>query len=393
MTVSYMPLFLIDIFGSVLMIVISFACVLKSLRLRKKDSENVLRSFLVWICFSLFLFAVSRSCGHIVKQLLIIYGYQNIWEDIRPFSGSVNTFAFIVVASITIFFRQIWKIHTQVLNDRKKLVDAHKKMIFLNENLEKRVEERTLKLEKEAAQRAELEKNMVQAEKLSAIGELSSGVAHEINNPLGIILGYCQLLLRGEKDEQKIKDLKIIEKHVKHSKSIVQDLLNFSRSSKPQKKLFSINSVIEELTNYVKTHSSFENIEIIKYFSDDIPEVCVDYEKIKQVFFNLIMNANHAMNQKGKIVIKTGIKNDYIKIDIEDTGEGIKEENLSRIFDPFFTTKPTGKGTGLGLSVSYGIIKNHGGDIKVSSSSEKGSVFTILLPCDNSCIINDGEQN
>jgi signal transduction histidine kinase len=393
MTVSYLPHFFIDIFGSVLMIVLSFTCLLKSLKLGRKDPENVLISFLVWICCGLLLFAVSRSCGHIVKQLLLVYGYQHIWEDIRPFSGSVNTFAFILVASITIFFRQIWKIHIQVLDDRKKLVDAHKKMIFLNETLEKRVKERTLKLENEAAQRAELEKHMVQAEKLSAIGELSSGVAHEINNPLGVILGYCQLLLRGEKDSQKIDDLKIIEKHVKHCKSIVQDLLNFSRSSKPQKKLFSINSVVEELTNYVKTHSSFENIEIIKYFSDEIPEICVDYEKIKQVFFNLIMNANHAMNQKGKIIIKTKLEDENIRIDIEDTGEGIKEENISRIFDPFFTTKPTGKGTGLGLSVSYGIVKNHGGDIKVSSSSEKGTVFSVFLPCDNSCIIDNEGTN
>ncbi|MCB9481470.1 MAG: PAS domain-containing sensor histidine kinase [Desulfobacteraceae bacterium] len=392
MTFSYLPLFFIDVFGSVLMIILSFACLLKSIRLRRNDPKNVLISFLVWICCGLLLFAVSRSCGHIVKQLLLVYGYQDIWEDIRPFSGSVNTFAFILVASITIFFRQIWKIHIQVLDDRKKLVDAHKELVFLNENLEKLVRERTLKLEKEASQRAELEKHMVQAEKLSAIGELSSGVAHEINNPLGIILGYCQLLLRHEKDTQKIDDLKIIEKHVKSCKAIVQDLLNFSRSSKPLKKLYSINSIIEEITNYVKTHSSFEKIEIIKYFSNDIPEICIDSEKIKQVFFNLIMNANHAMNQNGKIIIKTTCENENIRIDIEDTGEGIKEENITRIFDPFFTTKPTGKGTGLGLSVSYGIIKNHGGDIKVSSSLKKGSVFSIYLPFDNSCIINEAQN-
>ncbi|MGE4519570.1 MAG: PAS domain-containing sensor histidine kinase, partial [Desulfobacteraceae bacterium] len=136
MTVSYFPHFFIDIFGSVLMIVLSFTCLLKSLKLGRRDPENVLINFLVWVCCGLLLFAVSRSCGHIVKQLLLVYGYQHIWEDIRPFSGSVNTFAFILVASITIFFRQVWKIHIQVLDDRKKLVDAHKKMIFLNETLE-----------------------------------------------------------------------------------------------------------------------------------------------------------------------------------------------------------------------------------------------------------------
>ncbi|MGM0417244.1 MAG: sensor histidine kinase [Thermodesulfobacteriota bacterium] len=391
MEITYYPVLFVDVTGSVLMILLSFLCLKKALSLRSKESENVILSYLVWVCYGLVIFAVSRSAGHILKQALVINGYLEIWNDIRPFSGSVNTFAFILVGSITIFFRQIWKIYMQVVHDKKELEITHSKLISLNQNLEQRVAERTEKLRKEAEQRTLLEKQMAQAEKLAATGELSAGVAHEINNPLGIILGYNQLLLRSEKDPQKYEDLKIIEKHVKHCKVIVEDLLSFSRSSKPKKKLYNIHEILDDVVSFVKSHTAFNNTDIIKRYSDNIPEICIDAEKIKQVFINLIMNANHAMNFNGNLYIKTSLENEKIKIDLEDTGEGIEKENLSRIFDPFFTTKPTGKGTGLGLSVSYGIVKNHGGDITVTSVKNSGTTFSIYLPADNTCIT--GDQN
>ena len=391
MEITYYPVLFVDVAGSVLMILFSFLCLKKALNLRGKDNENVILSYLVWVCYGLAIFAVSRSAGHILKQALIINGYLEIWDEIRPFSGSVNTFAFILVGSITIFFRQIWKIYMQVVDDKKELEITHSKLISLNQNLEQRVAERTEKLRKEAEQRTLLEKQMAQAEKLAATGELSAGVAHEINNPLGIILGYNQLLLRSENDNQKYEDLKTIEKHVKHCKVIVEDLLSFSRSSKPKKKLYNIHEILDDVVGFVKSHTAFNNTDIIKSYSNDIPEICIDAEKIKQVFINLIMNANHAMNFSGNLYIKTTFENEKIRIDLEDTGEGIDKDNLSRIFDPFFTTKPTGKGTGLGLSVSYGIVKNHGGDITVKSVKNSGTIFSIYLPSDNTCIT--GDQN
>jgi signal transduction histidine kinase len=391
MEITYYPVLFVDVAGSVLMILFSFLCLKKALNLRGQDNENVILSYLVWVCYGLAIFAVSRSAGHILKQALIINDYFEIWNEIRPFSGSVNTFAFILVGSITIFFRQIWKIYIQVVDDKKELEITHSKLISLNQNLEQRVAERTEKLRKEAEQRTLLEKQMAQAEKLAATGELSAGVAHEINNPLGIILGYNQLLLRSENDQQKYEDLKTIEKHVKHCKVIVEDLLSFSRSSKPRKKLYNIHEILDDVVGFVKSHTAFNNTDIIKSYSNDIPEICIDAEKIKQVFINLIMNANHAMNFSGNLYIKTLFEDEKIRIDLEDTGEGIDKDNLSRIFDPFFTTKPTGKGTGLGLSVSYGIVKNHGGDITVASVKNSGTTFSIYLPADNTCII--GDQN
>lgn len=386
MEFSYYPLLIVDVTGSVLMIFLSVLCLFKALKVQSKNSENVILSYIVWICSGLLIFAVSRSAGHIVKQVLVINGHSHLWAEIQPFSGGINTFTFILVGSITLFFRHIWKINTDILKDKKELEITHSKLVFLNQNLEKRVAERTLELKDEVEHRAALEKNMAQAEKLAAIGELSAGVAHEINNPLGIILGYNQLLIRLEDDDQKLTDLRTIEKHVKHCKVIVEDLLNFSRSRKPTKRLYDIHNLLNEVIDFVTNHAAFDEVLIKRNYCEDLPEICVDSEKIRQVFINLFMNAKHAMNSKGEILINTEKIDDEIRIDIKDSGFGIKEKNLSRIFDPFFTTKPTGEGTGLGLSVSYGIVKNHGGDIKVESLEGKGSVFSIFLPADNKCL-------
>ena len=201
--------------------------------------------------------------------------------------------------------------------------------------------------------------------------------------PLGIILGYTQLLLRQEAPEnEKFNDLKTIEKHVRACKAIVEDLLNFARSSKPSEDRVLLNNSIDDIVDFVQHHAKFDNIELIKKYDSSVPEMVLDEKKIKQVFMNLIMNARHAVGKKGTIIISTSYNqpNNYVRITVEDTGYGIEKKNLKRIFDPFFTTKPFGEGTGLGLSVSYGIIKNHDGEILVESAPDRGTKFTVSLP-------------
>jgi signal transduction histidine kinase len=215
------------------------------------------------------------------------------------------------------------------------------------------------------------------------LGQLSAGVAHEINNPMGVILGYTQLLLREEPlDSEKHNDLKIIEKHVKNCKAIVEDLLSFARSSKTEEKNHKIHKIIDEVLNFVKQHAEVEHLEIIRRYDDRTPAILMDEKKIKQVFINLIMNASYAVGSNGIIEIRTlyGQTNGCIRVQVSDSGHGISKTDMKRIFDPFFTTKPTGEGTGLGLSVSYGIIKDHGGEITVESEPGQGSTFTVILP-------------
>jgi PAS domain S-box-containing protein len=233
---------------------------------------------------------------------------------------------------------------------------------------------------KNVNEKKQMERQIAQADKLAALGELSAGVAHEINNPLGIILGYTQLLLKQEPGHAE--DLKIIEKHVKNCKNVVSDLLSFSRKGSAKVAKVGINTMVDGVIKFLSNHSDFRNIEMIRHLSDQTPLYIVGNEQeLTQVLVNLFINACHACDGKGIIRVSTqkaGEKN--ILIHVEDNGQGIKSVDLPRIFDPFFTTKPVGQGTGLGLSVGYGIIKRHHGDITVKSEPGKGSIFTIILP-------------
>ena len=238
-------------------------------------------------------------------------------------------------------------------------------------------------LVKDIEQRRLMELQIAQADKMASLGQLSAGVAHEINNPMGIILGYTQLLLREETPgSEKHSDLKIIEKHVKNCKAIVEDLLSFARTTKTEEKAHKIHEIIDEVLNFVQQHADVDHIEIRRHYDTQTPAILLDEKKIKQVFINLIMNAEHAVGDKGTIEIRTryDAPSQSIQVEVRDTGYGISKKDLKRIFDPFFTTKPTGEGTGLGLSVSYGIIRDHGGEITVESELGVGTTFRVVLP-------------
>jgi PAS domain S-box-containing protein len=231
-------------------------------------------------------------------------------------------------------------------------------------------------------EKRQMERQIAQADKLAALGELSAGVAHEINNPLGIILGYTQLLLKQESDDQD--DLRIIEKHVKNCKTVVSDLLSFSRKGSPEMGIVDINKVVDGVVKFLSNHSDFRNIEMsLNPYTGDRLNILGNEQELAQVMVNLVINACHAVDGKGNIDITTQkTEPDKILIMVKDNGKGIDKKNLTRIFDPFFTTKPVGQGTGLGLSVGYGIIKRHHGDIRVKSCKERGTLFTISLPAD-----------
>ena len=494
MSFSFLPIYVVDIIGSILMIIFSFLCLGAVFELKKTDQYNVIWTYLLWLCYGLAAFAISRSIGHILKQYLIFSSRQFVWESIRPYSGSINTLTFVFVGSVTLFFERIWKIHQQVLKDKLSLQSAHEELILLSQNLESMVAERTESLAvseqkyrrifevsrdmilvskltglildmnpagyqmlgyneskkdlkhksfedffpdksdwltiintikkegfianyeaklsgvnnrnrlslisgsldrgpvdkdntvhfliKDIEQKRLIENQMAQTDKLASIGQLSAGIAHGINNPLGIILGYSQMLMRDENTEtERYADLKTIEKHVRNCMSVVEDLLNFARTSRTEKEAIKIHEIIDEVLNFIRHHSELYHITIEKNYDKNVPAIMLDGKKIKQVFMNLIMNAKHAVGKSGTIKLSTHYNSStkQITVKIADTGYGIEKKNLSRIFDPFFTTKLTGEGTGLGLSVSYGIIKNHGGEIFVESTPGKGATFTIVL--------------
>ena len=234
-----------------------------------------------------------------------------------------------------------------------------------------------------------LERQLINAEKLASLGTLAAGVAHEINNPMGVILGFCDLLLeKTEKGSQNYEDLKIIERQGLHCKEVVQNLLSFARQNKESSEYADLNPCLGEIVNVVKHTLEMNDIDLITDFGSNIPPVKCDSRQLQQVFLNLINNALAAMEDGGQLSIRTRLDRGRRKamVQLRDTGTGIAPEHMDRIFEPFFTTKPDGKGTGLGLFVSYGIVAKYGGTIDCvshtanTSEGGTGTTFTIMLP-------------
>jgi len=231
------------------------------------------------------------------------------------------------------------------------------------------------------SEKVHLEDQLLQAEKLSSIGLLAAGIAHEVNTPIAGISSYTQMLLKEtpETDRRK-KILEKIEKQTFRAAEIVSGLLNFSRLNSSEFKDLDINQLIEDSLALLNNHLQSNNIKVESRYDLSLPPVYGNMGKLQQVFVNLFLNARDAMPSGGELAVQTGMLESMVVVDISDTGSGITEENIRRIFDPFFTTKSVGKGTGLGLAVSYGIVQEHGGGIFVDSSSGRGTHFRVKLP-------------
>jgi PAS domain S-box-containing protein len=244
-----------------------------------------------------------------------------------------------------------------------------------------------LGISRDITERRKIEEHSYYTEKLASMGTLAAGVAHEINNPLGVILGFTDLLLEKlPPDSEEYDLLKTIEKQGLNAKRVVENLLNFARQKEPQLEPVDINENIDTVLKVMGNTLLLNKITVHKYVQDNLPAITSDAGELQQVFFNIINNAIHAMSHGGgELRIVTKRENGSVHIRISDTGEGIKKEHRSRIFDPLFTTKEVGKGTGLGLSVSYGIITKHGGSITFTTmtkdeSQQTGTTFIITLP-------------
>ena len=237
---------------------------------------------------------------------------------------------------------------------------------------------RDITLEKQVEQRIQ------QTEKLAALGQLAAGVAHEINNPMGIMLCYVDLLKRQLPDDDQVhKDVDTIAKQARNCQRIVSDLLNFASGKKAERKLAQVNTAVREVVDMVDHQFRKQGTSIRTTLDGNLPMFELDADKIKQVFLNLLMNARQAISgSNGRIDVTTRFmeQTGTVEISFRDNGTGIAPEIAEKIFDPFFSTKKTGEGTGLGLSVSYGIVKDHGGDIRLETEPGHWTRFTVILP-------------
>ena len=225
---------------------------------------------------------------------------------------------------------------------------------------------------------------IMKSERLATLGQLAAGVAHEINNPLGTISIYAQMVLDelGKDNDSCKESLAVVMKQTNRAGRIVKDLLEFARQSEPEMRILNINDVIRKAVAITTHPAELQNISFATHLAPELPDVQGDTDKLQQVFVNVIINALQAMPERGTLTVDTKLTEDgeFVEIEISDTGCGVPQEHLSKLFDPFFSTKKTGEGTGLGLSVSLGIVQKHNGTIDVKSKVGEGSTFIIRLP-------------
>lgn len=233
----------------------------------------------------------------------------------------------------------------------------------------------------DTTQRHQLEQQLQQSEKLSSIGLLAAGVAHEVNTPLTGISSYAQMLLKQlPSTDPRVKVLQKIQEQAGRASTIVSNLLNFSRTDATEFVEVDVHRIVDDTLDLVEPQLRGMRLNIVKQYGEDLPRIVGNPTKLQQVFMNLILNARDAMPKGGTLTIETYQSDSMVGIDIVDTGAGIPPEHIRRIYDPFFTTKQIGRGTGLGLAISYGIIREHAGDISVESQVGQGTRFSIYLP-------------
>ena len=256
-----------------------------------------------------------------------------------------------------------------------------------------RLQELYGKLVQEQHERLNLERSLRQSDKLASVGQLAAGLAHEIGTPLNIIGGRAEFLLRRPRGRDEIADnLQIIRSQIDRIAGIVRQLLEFSRRREPAFRDVELAPLIKKVIGLLEHKVAEKNVSIAFKIDTALPAVAADPDQLQQVFLNLLLNSLHALQPGGRINISAGMatggnKNDAnqgkeprLCVEVEDNGAGVAPEHIGQVFDPFFTTKDIGEGTGLGLSVSYGIVRDHGGEIRVESNPGQFTRFTILLP-------------
>lgn len=231
------------------------------------------------------------------------------------------------------------------------------------------------------ADKDKLQEQLRHADRLATIGQLSAGVAHELNEPIGSILGFAQLLKKERTlPDQAKSDIDKIMRASLHAREVIKKLMIFARQMPPQKTRVNLNQIVEESLYFLESRCTKEGIKVLRNLCPDLPDVKADQAQMTQVLVNTVVNAIQAMPEGGRLTVSTEACGDFVHLIIEDTGSGMDENVQRQIFQPFFTTKDVGKGTGLGLPVVYGIVTSHGGTIAVGSEVGQGTKITINLP-------------
>lgn len=341
------------------------------------------------------------------KQLKALYNIsQIILDDDRPFEGKLSAIAAAMLPAFRETDKAIVRIcldgvcHASAPPDKAVHILSEKVMVRGQERghvevgypaqcppksvlcadaktfLKTAARQLAYKLEKR-----ELKAHLLHTDRLATIGQLTAGIAHELNNPLTDILGFAQLATnRPDLPDQTYQDLVRIVKSALYAREVIKRMLLFGRQTRPKQTDVNLNNLIEEWRDFIEFRCAKNHIRIHIGLDPELPVISGDPAQLNQVLVNLVINAIHAMADGGQLTVRTGIAGDSVFVSVQDTGHGIKKEIYDKIFLPFFTTKDIDKGTGLGLAVVYGIVKEHGGAIEVKSIEGSGSTFEVYLP-------------
>lgn len=348
------PVMFLDMVGALVMIVLSIMCLSTAVRLYNTNRENVLWNFLLWLSSSHFVFSFSRSIGHILHRVLVAIGYESTWRLLEPYSGSLNTFAFVVIGSVSLFFFRVYQTYLKMSEDRKRIEIINENLAELNRELETMVAERTMSL-------------------------MALTVADRVRNPATVIRWTCKKMLEREKFTGKTgENLKDIIDESEKLESIVRDFETILKSKQSMFRYEDINEIVKGAITVIERDAEERGIRLDVRLSDAPLKINSQKNLLRAAIVHIIRNSMEAMPGGGIITIVTSGDESKVNLMISDTGSGIPKEDLERIFDPFFSTKKFR--FGMGLPLVKQIVSEHLGQIEVESIEGTGTTFRLSFP-------------
>ncbi|NOQ46193.1 MAG: hypothetical protein GQ559_05910, partial [Desulfobulbaceae bacterium] len=348
------PLWIIDIAGCLAMIVLSGACSLQTFKLHKKDPDNPLNTYLVWLMAAIFAFCLFRSVGHLLKHLLLFSGYSELWKNISPISGGFNTITFVVIFAVTLFFRNMLNILNQMTSDRLKIEQTSSQILELNKDIEAVVSDRTRT-------------------------EMALQLAHEIRNPVMVIGGLIRRLFKdSEASERDRKISTTILGQTGQLESIVSRFEDLQSQLKKHFSTLELNLLIKDALEIVRHEAEQKAIHISFTPSHTSLPFHGNQQYMKVALLHLLCNSIEACSAGNHIQVTSEVGVEGAAVHIGDNGPGIPQTVLSHIFEPFYSTKDGA--TGLGLPYVRQIIQEHRGDITITSTQGQGTSVKLTLP-------------